>query len=264
MCPVCEAHGLTIVRARTVDYSRAQARADFQRARMAERAYATSLRHIARLIGQLVRAMDPSTFEGAGMIRSALETYSETLKPWARSVASKMIADVAARNKREWRKVSSTIGTDIQRQIDQTPVGAAFERLMAQQVDLITSLPREAAQRVHKLAMEAQVDGGRAKAIVAEIMRTGEVTKSRAELIARTEVGRASTVLTQVRAQAIGSDGYVWSGTLDGDERQSHRAMEGKFVRWDSPPTLDGLTGHAGSLPNCRCVCLPVVPDAKY
>jgi uncharacterized protein with gpF-like domain len=37
--------------------------------------------------------------------------------------------------------------------------------------------------------------------------------------------------------------------------------MEGKFVRWDEPPTLDNLTGHAGALPNCRCRPEPVIPD---
>jgi hypothetical protein len=29
--------------------------------------------------------------------------------------------------------------------------------------------------------------------------------------------------------------------------------MKDKFVRWDNPPTLDGMTGHAGCLPNCEC-----------
>jgi hypothetical protein len=30
--------------------------------------------------------------------------------------------------------------------------------------------------------------------------------------------------------------------------------MKDKFVRWDDPPTLDGMTGHAGCLPNCNGV----------
>ena len=36
--------------------------------------------------------------------------------------------------------------------------------------------------------------------------------------------------------------------------------MEGKFVSWDSPPTLDGMTGHAGEFPYCRCYPEPVIP----
>jgi uncharacterized protein with gpF-like domain len=37
--------------------------------------------------------------------------------------------------------------------------------------------------------------------------------------------------------------------------------MEGKFVTWDDPPTLDGMKGHAGQFPNCRCYPEPVIPE---
>jgi hypothetical protein len=37
--------------------------------------------------------------------------------------------------------------------------------------------------------------------------------------------------------------------------------MNGQVVAWDDPPTLDGLTGHAGALPNCRCIPLPIIPE---
>src|SRR6185437_1153848 len=96
--------------------------------------------------------------------------------------------------------------------------------------------------------------------IVPEIMRGGEVSKSKATLIARTETGRALTALTQARAETVGSTSYVWRTVKDSDVRLSHKQMEGKVVDWDSPPTLDGLTGHAGSLPNCRCFAEPIIP----
>jgi len=92
-------------------------------------------------------------------------------------------------------------------------------------------------------------------------MESGDVARSRALLIARTEVTRTATTLTQARAEHIGSEGYIWRTAGDGDVRPSHRAMNGKFVRWDSPPTLDNLTGHAGCVPNCRCYAEPVIPD---
>jgi hypothetical protein len=36
--------------------------------------------------------------------------------------------------------------------------------------------------------------------------------------------------------------------------------MEGKYVAWDAPQTLDMMTGHAGEFPNCRCYPEPVIP----
>lgn len=92
-------------------------------------------------------------------------------------------------------------------------------------------------------------------------MATGRVTRSRANTIARTEVSRASCVFTQARAENLGSEGYIWRTSEDGDVRPSHKAMNGKFVAWNSPPTLDNLKGHAGCLPNCRCYTEPVIPN---
>jgi SPP1 gp7 family putative phage head morphogenesis protein len=132
---------------------------------------------------------------------------------------------------------------------------------LAEQVRLITSLPREAAARVHKLTTEALVTGSRAAEIAREILNTGEVTESRAKLIARTEVSRTATALTQARAQHVGSEGYIWRTSRDGAVRRSHKAMEGRIVRWNEPPELDGMVGHAGEFPNCRCFVEPILPD---
>ena len=71
---------------------------------------------------------------------------------------------------------------------------------------------------------------------------------------------KAHTALTKARAEDVGSDGYIWRSVRDGATRPSHRAMEGKFVKWGEPPTLDGMTGHAGEFPNCRCYPEPVIP----
>ncbi|MEG2569432.1 MAG: phage head morphogenesis protein, partial [Acinetobacter sp.] len=66
---------------------------------------------------------------------------------------------------------------------------------------------------------------------------------------------------TQARAVNLGSEGYIWRDSDRVDVRPSHHAMNGKFVYWDKPPTLDRLTGHAGCLPNCYCYPEPVIPD---
>ena len=90
-------------------------------------------------------------------------------------------------------------------------------------------------------------------------MKSGEVTKSRALLIAQTEVSRTATALTQARAEYIGSTSYRWRTSHDIRVRHSHKKMEGKEVRWVAPPTLDGMTGHAGCFPRCRCYCEVIV-----
>ncbi len=233
----------------------------FVQARKAERFYGAQLRKIARHIGELVSASPPATAAEAALLAGRLDKYAELLSPWATSVAERMIADVARRDRQVWRARSNEMGELLRREIESAPTGAAMRRLLEEQVGLITSLPTEAAQRVHHLTLEGLSNSSRASEVAKEIMRTGDVTRSRANLIARTETSRTASTLTQVRAQHIGSTGYIWRTSRDSDVRRSHAAMEGKFVAWTAPPTLDGMTGHAGALPNCRCYPEPVIPE---
>jgi SPP1 gp7 family putative phage head morphogenesis protein len=194
----------------------------------------------------------------------ALQDYTRLIAPWANSQARQMVGTVVQRDATAWREHSEAIGTQLRSDVyGGSATGARVQELVAEGADLITSLPWQAAERVTKLSLEAAVGGKRLDEVQAEIMRTGEVTESRARLIARTEVGRAASAITQARAERIGSKGYIWRTSRDADVRPSHRRMEGQFVAWDDPPTLDGMTGHAGALPNCRCYAEPVIPDLE-
>lgn len=172
-----------------------------------------------------------------------------------------MLADTNRRSLKQWRSLSSSIGYGIRAEMEKAPTGAILSTLQGEQVALIKSLPSTAAERVHELAMGAIPSGARASTLEAEILSLGNITENRARLIARTEVGRANSNLLQARAQWAGSDGYIWRTAHDGDVRHSHAEMNGKYVRWGQPPTLDKMTGHAGCLPNCRCIAEPIFPD---
>ena len=49
--------------------------------------------------------------------------------------------------------------------------------------------------------------------------------------------------------------GYIWRANDDEKVRPSHLRMDGKFVPYNKPPTLDGIqfTNGPGSCCNCRC-----------
>lgn len=244
-----------------MDRAPPSARSAFIRAKKVEREYARRLVSVARHVGELIRGFDLTAPFASDKIRSALDRYGLFLRPWAESVGNRMVAEVAQRDERSWFKVANQMGETLRREIASAPIGDVIRERQAEQVRLITSLPLEAAERVQHMNREGIVKGWRADQIADEIMKTSDVTRSRAELIARTETGRTSTLLTQARAEHVGSEGYLWQTADDIDVRPSHKAMNGKFVAWGSPPTLDGLTGHAGALPNCRCYCEPVLPD---
>lgn len=238
-------------------------RANFAASKKAEQDFARHLRKIAAKVGHLVEQFDPENPEEMTELEHMLQQYAEVIKPWARAVSRRMLADASRRDEKEWRKISKVMSISVRKETNRNhPVGRVLRALHEEQVALITSLPLEAAQRVHELTIKNLSTGGRAKEIAKEILRSGEVTKSRANLIARTEVARSSSMLTQARAEVIGSEGYIWRTSHDQDVRPAHKKMEGKFVRWDSPPHLeDGTVTHAGQIYNCRCYPEPVIPD---
>lgn len=217
-------------------------------------------------MGAIVRGLAPDgDVSGATEreIRYALARYADLLRPWARTVARYMLADVDRRNLKAWEENSREMGSALRIEIMQAPTGELFKELQADQVELITSLPTKAAERVQNLVLNESLLGGqRATTLAKEILRTGEVTKARATLIARTEVSRAACNLTQARAVFAGSEGYVWRSSEDGDVRPTHKAVNGKFFRWDDPPKTDASLDpyHAGCGPNCRCFPDPVLP----
>ncbi len=173
-----------------------------------------------------------------------------------------MVTEVAQRDERSWFRVADRMGKALKDEIRNAPTGQVMQTQMREQVRLITSLPTEAAERVHDLTTEGITKGWRADQISAEIMRTGDVTKSRADLIARTEVSRTGTLLTQARANHVGSTHFIWRTAEDTDVRPSHRALNGKAFRWDEPPECDpGHHALPGCIWNCRCVAEPVIPD---
>lgn len=218
---------------------------------------------MARQIGILTKGISPDgDFKDVSKIVAALQAYSKTIEPWAVSVGRYMLADVVRRDLKQWRAVSKEIGRGIRQEIESAPTGAFLQESLNRQVGLIKSLPLEAAKRVHEMTLSGLVDGRRAAEISKAILATGEVTEARARLIARTEVARTATGLTEARSRAIGSDGYIWRTSGDKDVRDSHAEMEGKYIRWAVRPRLkDGFVAHAGETPNCRCWCEPVLPD---
>lgn len=231
-------------------------------AQVVEKQYAVQLRGVARSIGDLVRGLAPNgELTRVDRLIQALVDYAEIVTPWAESVAERMTAEVLRRDKLMWKRNSQEMARQLRYQIESTPVGDILRDIQRDQVERIRSIPLEAAQRVQSLATAAITRSQRADVIAAHILATEDVSRAKANVIARTEVSTAQSNLVEARAVNAGSEGYIWRTSRDFDVRKSHQEMEGKYVRWSHPPTLDKLTGHAGCLPNCRCFAEPIFPD---
>lgn len=234
------------------------------RARKVEKKYGRQLRQIATYVDSIIKGFDVTDETVYPSIVTALRKYAESLDIWAKNASSKIIMDIALRDERTWLEYSKDMSVGIRKEIRETDIGMIVQQEVERQVGLIKSLPLEAAQRVQDLSIRAIIEGGRADEISGLIMATGQVTKVRADTIARTEVSRASTIFTKARAESLGSEGYIWRSAEDADVRDRHRELNGKFFKWDEPPIADeksGIRAHAGCIWNCRCYPEPVIPE---
>lgn len=137
----------------------------------------------------------------------ALERYSEIITPWATKVAENFTADIARQNEKQWRQHSRNISSELRNMVDRAPVGQVMKSIVAEQIKYIKSLPLEAADRVYDIqnkAIEAVVSGGRAEPFAKEIAASGDVSRSRANLIARTELDvQPARWIRRVRYQLV-------------------------------------------------------------
>lgn len=244
----------------------------FKPSAAAEREFYRQLKKVALASGHVVeRHADGAQLVDTQGMQEELRKYSEKLGPWATRQAAKMLDQVQRSNKRAYQQKSKAIGTALDLGVAQKDVGQAALALLNEQVALIKSIPLEAGLRAQKIATEAFFHGTRAipdtdtiRELELEMGFSTKVAISRATLIARTETARANAYINQSRAQSVGSNQYRWHNSGDEAVRHSHKFYKGKRLQgmifsWDAPPTLDdGMTGHPGTFPNCRCFAEPV------
>lgn len=234
----------------------------------AETQFARALRKVGRVSGHLVEAhVDGSKLNDEPSMQAALKAYSKTITPWAERQSKKMLEKVSRANKTSYTKASQEIGKVIQLNVAEKEVGQITEKLLREQVELITSIPIRAGERAQTLALEALTNGTRAGEIAQELMDSTGVSESVATCIARTEVAKANASFNQARSTSAGSTQYKWRNSGDGAVREAHKTYRGKkldgmIFSWDAPPTLDdGTTINPGQIYNCRCYAEAVFDD---
>lgn len=249
-----------------IKLTKAQRRAEsahFQKVRNAEKNYAIQLRKIARHVGEIIKHYKPGDPAMVPEIVNILSRYAEIIRPWAEATGARMIAEVTRRDEQAWVRTAKKIGRSLREEMQTSPIGEVARQLQTDQVELITSLPLEAAQRVQQLTHEYALKGKRYKELEQMIMATGSVTASRATLIARTETAKAQSSIVQARAQHIGADSYIWHTVQDIYVRKAHKKLNGTVHKWSDPPIAEenGERHHPGNFPNCRCFAEPILPD---
>jgi SPP1 gp7 family putative phage head morphogenesis protein len=250
-------------------------REKFSKAHNAQTSYGAAIRAYAKQVARIIHHYSENGIippQRIPALEDALRRYADGTREWARATAWRMLKEVEKRNLTAWKLHTEEMGRALRRELLEAPVGETMLGLLSDQVDLITSLPREAAAHVQETTMEALETSSRYPERVAEIEEllerahpasTEAWLKNRATLIARTETARSASVLVQARAEYVGAESYIWTTAGDWKVRQSHRRLNHTVQKWSDPPFSDPPDHHShpGQIFNCRCVALPIIPE---
>lgn len=209
--------------------------------------------------------------------RGTIRPHETRTKGFQRSLGSivlSMLGGVAKVNARSWREAAfkSTRAKEVykglQDEIKSQGFGAALRRLVRSNAKLISTIPQDVAKQVTAHAQKMQQEGKRALEIEKFIeAKRKDLTVTQIRRIARTEVSKAESDLTEIRASNLGINWYQWISSEDQRVRTSHRFMHNVLVAFNDPPNPEVLAGekkaannyHAGRIWNCRCLEAPLI-----
>jgi SPP1 gp7 family putative phage head morphogenesis protein len=135
----------------------------------------------------------------------------------------------------------------------------------------IVNFTEEEIKRLRLDVLESAVAGNRYEALVKTFERSYGVTQNKAKFLARQETGLLMAKFKEARYTKAGIDEYSWhtvAGSPNHPVRPSHKILEGKIFRWDTPPitTPPGepqRRNNPGEDYNCRCYARPIVRFKK-
>lgn len=140
---------------------------------------------------------------------------------------------------------------------------AAYQAVVAQQVNLIKSIPDEYLKDVESKVWVSVMKGGDMHALSVDLRKTYGISRDRAALIARDQNAKAKAIIEKTRRQELGITHAIWQHSAGGKvPRATHVAMSGKAY-----PLAQGMYDSAegkyvlpGELINCRCTSKAVIP----
>jgi len=191
--------------------------------------------------------------QAIGQMRQTLTAYSKDLQ------AHGIAAPIADAIERHGASVNVQIAKTLGIQPIRPDLAKLRNRWVADNASLIKSIPTVAADRAQGIVQQMVENGSRWETIAKQLEKELEITKNRAQLIARDQVGKYNAALNRANQQACGIQRYRWVGTKDSRERPEHLALEGMIFDWDHPSPI----GEPGTPIRCRCWSEPVVSDTQ-
>lgn len=205
---------------------------------------------------------------GDAWFTDAVKRLKDKITGAVDAIAEKLAAKTVNAQKKESdaqlaQQLEKLTGLDLRSLFRDEDLTKIVDEAIAANVALIKSIPSQYSDKVEAIILKGLQEGKPSRAVAEDIKALGGVTDRRARLIARDQLGKINSRISQIRQQKLGITHYRWRTARDERVRSSHRLREGDIYAWDDPPP----DGHAGQPINCRCTAEPYIdhlidPDA--
>jgi SPP1 gp7 family putative phage head morphogenesis protein len=179
---------------------------------------------------------------------------------WTRERMAALVHPIAVETERYQavqlnRQLRSAVAVDV---VGSEPwLGRAIDEFTHENVALIKSVGSRFFDDLESHLKREIADGTRWEELAGIIEERYGVAGSRAELIARDQVGKFFGDLNRVRQTDLGVTKFVWRTSNDNRVREEHEQLEGQVFEWANPPS----EGTPGEPVGCRCNAEPDLTD---
>ena len=177
-----------------------------------EKTYRGRVARAYKRIAQIVQGIISRHVTATGQIddpialRRELASYGDQVGKWAQDFWGKLLPQQQKLLERDWKSKGVRLPAH------SPSVQAAIARAQAEQVDLIKTLPRTAAEKAQEMAEKAALEtGDRSDKLIAQLqgLEPG-YPEFAARRLARTEIAKSQSLLVEAQAKDAGVTHYVW------------------------------------------------------
>ena len=198
----------------------------------------------------------------------------ERIEERAKILATRFVNKVHYQNKTQFtRNFKNAFDIDLSSIIEKEVLGDTLSIAIQQNVDLITSIKNDFINDIGSNVFTNYKKGFRHSELINEIRARGNVSYSRAKLIARDQTAKVNADFNEERNKKLGFDVYKWKGTGDERERDSHMVLNNMLCKYSDPTvysdddgktwkkrkSIGGFIGKCGEDYQCRCLAIPYI-----
>ena len=200
----------------------------------------------------ITRDVDRSWFTNLIRIAAALVGIADS------TVANILNLESQRHTSRFMADVKRVIGIDVGAIIRNEDLDSYIRTATSMSTMLIRNMAEDTIKRIETAVYINAIQGNSVKTLREDLQKQFGISKRRAQLIARDQMGKFNGHLTQIRQQQAGITHYHWQTSHDERVRPRHRAIDGNKYKWGEPTGAEeGLP--PGQAVMCRCFAAGIV-----